>query len=80
MRSAPRYDNYEEYTKEWTPWQSKFLWWPKKIEGKSYWLTKVYERHKVKFLYMIDQGDGGKWAFQYQYAFNIFDLMRSENE
>ena len=80
MRNAPRYESYDQYPIEWTNWEIQFLWFPKKIEGKIRWLTKVYKRHKRKFLYSIDPGDGGIWTLQYQYAFNIFDLMRYENE
>jgi hypothetical protein len=80
MRNPPRYENYGQYPREWTAWQSRFIWWPEKIEGKTRWLTKVYERHKGKFLYSIDPGDGGIWSIEYQYAFDIFDMMRYENE
>jgi hypothetical protein len=80
MRSAPRYESYDQYPREWTPWQTKFLWYPRKIEGKIRWLTTIHERHRGKFLYYIDHGDGGVWTLEFQYAFNIFDLMRYENE
>jgi hypothetical protein len=80
MRNIPRYLNYDEYPRDWTPWKTKFLWWPRKIEGKTRWLVKMHERHKGKFLYYLDHGDPGIWTLEFQYAFDIFDMMRYENE
>ena len=56
----------------WTQWQSQFLWWPKKIEGKRYWLRTVYFRY-----YMADWDP--QIIKQEQYAVDLFDLMMKDN-
>ena len=80
MRNIPRYSSYDEFPRDWTHWETKFLWWPRNIEGKTRWLVTIYERHKGKFLYRVDHGDPGVWTLEFQYAFDIFDMMRYENE
>ena len=56
----------------WTKWQKQFLWLPKKIKGKWYWLRTIYFRQ-----YMAD------WDPQIikeeQYAVDLFDLMMKNN-
>ena len=52
----------------WTLWQKHFLFIPKKIEGKWYWLRTIYERFYI-----------ASWdpmiVRQHQFAVDLFDLM-----
>ena len=53
---------------DWTKWERKFLWWPTKIKGNWYWMRFVYERERLKLWY--------SQTYEYDYAFNIFDILR----
>jgi len=48
------------------PWQPKFAWKPKHIDGRWYWLTTVYRRERNKYV-MPFQG----WEYG-----TIFDYLR----
>ena len=45
----------------WTKWEKKFLWWPKKIKNKWYWLRFIYERERLLLWY--------SQKYEYDYAF-----------
>ena len=47
-------------------WQPYYIWKPKKINGKWYWLTTVYRREKNRIVYP-HQG--------YEYG-NAFDVLK----
>lgn len=67
-------DAYPKPLNNWHPWRKKFLWMPKVIDGRVYWLRNVHERFRSKH-----------WVpgtveivFEYQYAVNVFDLMQKD--
>ena len=56
---------------KWTGWQKQFLWRPKKIDSKWYWLRTVYERfYLATWDPMIVK--------QHQIAIDLFDLMQKD--
>ena len=57
----------------WTKWRKEFLWWPKSIEGKRYWLRTVHVRY-----YMADWDP--RIIKQEQYAVDVFDLMQKDSK
>lgn len=68
-------DAYPNPLNNWHTWRKKFLWMPKKIDGKIYWLRSVHERFRSKH-----------WVpgtveivFEYQYAVNMFDLIQKDS-
>jgi hypothetical protein len=67
-------DAYPRPPKPWHPWKKKFLWMPKVIDGRVYWLRNVHQRFR-----------SNHWipgsieiAFEYQYAVDLFDLMQKD--
>ena len=52
----------------WTKWEKKFLWWPKKLNGKWYWLRTYYERERLLLWY--------SQRYEYDYALNLFDIIK----
>ena len=52
----------------WTKWKRKFLWCPRKIKGKWYWLRFIYERKRLMLWY--------SQKYEYDYALDIFDILR----
>jgi hypothetical protein len=53
----------------WTKWFPKFLWFPKKIDGKWYWLRTIHLRF-----------NRATWDIHVQYAVDVFDLMKKDSE
>ena len=73
----------------WDAWQEKFFWYPKKIVvnrqlpdtrvylkvSKWIWLKTIYvRRRRVKFFPTISPVD-----FEYEYAEDLFDLIKKES-
>ena len=63
------YGGYGSSVIVWNRWQGKFLFFPKKIEGKWYWLRQVYYRERMTY------GSTNKK----QWAVDIFDLIDKNN-
>lgn len=60
--------------RKWGSWQTEFLWRPKRIEGRWYWLRCVHYRFR-----MISWAPGlGEEKYEYQRAVDIFDLMQKD--
>jgi hypothetical protein len=55
---------------KWHPWRKKFLWAPKIIDKKIYWLRYVHERFRATH----------ELNFEYQYAVDVFDLIKKDSE
>ena len=68
--------NQTPYTKHWHPWRKKFLWLPKIIDGKAYWLRNIHQRFRAN--HWIPGSI--EIAFEYQYAVDIFDLMKKDSD
>ena len=60
--------NYFHGCADWTKWEKKFCWWPKKMNGKWYWLRIYYERERLLLWYCQ--------RFEYDYALNLFDILK----
>ena len=60
--------------KHWNPWKKKYLWLPKIIDGKVYWLRYVHKRFRTN--HWIPGSI--EIAFEYQYAVDLFDLMQKD--
>ena len=61
---------------KWHPWRKKFLWMPKIIDKKIYWLRYVNERFR-----MVSWATGSsEEMFEYQYAVDVFDLIKKDAE
>ena len=58
-------------TQSWSPWSQLYLWKPRKINNKWYWLKSVYMRKRIVLYYP-------KTQWQYQYAIDLFELMQIE--
>lgn len=68
--------DYPEIPRPWHPWKKQFLLFPKIIDGRIYWLRTVYRRFRLL-----------RWAtntpnkmFEYQYAVDVFDLMKKDSD
>ena len=59
----------------WHPWRKKFLWMPKIIDKKIYWLRYVNERFRATHWTGSVELD-----FEYQYAVDVFDLIKKDAE
>ena len=59
-----------DYVKpNWSIWKELFLWKPKKINDRWYWLRKVYYRKRL--LSKVDN----QFNFEYQWAVDLLELM-----
>ena len=77
--------NYGGYTEpKWEDWQEKFCWLPTKIIVKaeapydiSYykyvWLKRIYFRRRLVSFYP-------QYNYQYEYAEDLFDLIKRESK
>jgi len=62
-------------TRTWGQWQTQFLWKPKRIEGRWYWMRRVHYRFR-----MINWAPGiGEEQYEFQYAVDVFDLMQKDS-
>jgi len=81
-------DGYMRYEMIWTDWRERFAFFPKRIVTKDYvtvgelsyrtdiktrwiWLKRYWERYRAD-LYWRD----GQPAIEYDYALNIFELLK----
>ena len=58
---------------KWHPWEKRFLWRPTKINERWHWLRFAY----VRFRLSSWAADTGNEMFEYEYTFNIFDVLKS---
>jgi len=62
--------------RKWGKWQTEFLWRPKRIENKWYWLRRIHYRFR-----MISWAPGlGEEKYEFQYAVDVFDLMQKDSQ
>lgn len=61
------YTEPPEWSK-WTRWEKRFLWCPKKINNKWYWLRSIYERERLMLWY--------SQKYEYDYALDLFDIIK----
>ena len=54
--------------------QSEFLWWPKKIKGRWYWLRTVYFRLKIRW----PRPDNMELGLITIYYLNSFEVLEDE--
>ena len=59
----------------WGKWQTEFLWRPKRIDNKWYWMRRIHYRFR-----MISWAPGiGEENYEFQYAVDLFDLMQKDS-
>ena len=63
--------------KKWGKWQTQFLWLPKRIEGRWYWMRRIHYRF---YIHSWPPEVFGQENYEYQYAFNLFDLMQKDSQ
>ena len=72
----------EARTIPWGPWKEKFCWWPTQIVlraeypydysySKYVWFKKIYLRRRLRAHYPENN-------FEYEYAEDLFDLMKQD--
>ena len=68
-----------DYVQLWSPWQSQFLWIPKRIKinntFKWYWLRTVYYRTQ-SWNTIDDRNTIGSTLIKIEYAMHIFDILK----
>lgn len=61
----------------WGKWQKEFLWFPKRIDKKWYWLREVHYRWR----WLSDwRAESLPETAEIQYAVDIFDLMKKDSK
>ena len=62
-----------------SPWKKVFLWKPTRIDGHWYWLRNVHQRWRMDYQ-AKDDAIGANIITQYEYAVDVFDLIKKDAE